>query len=543
MERVWQEGGGIADIPPQADVPVPTEQLCLLLYRTRGTQLLCHGRNPMVRSFRSRLWSCLSREPQPNSRLQVQLRKALQANRELHALRCDFELKLGVAQKNRDEVALYFPHNIDFRGRAYTMHPYLNHLGSDVVRGLLLFAQPRPLGERGLVWLRIQVANLFGGGVDKKCLEERERFAVANMARISESAVSPLDGERWWMQAEDPWQCLAACIELHEAMCSLDPAAFESRLPVHQDGSCNGLQHYAALARDLEGGRAVNLLPGPEPADVYRRAAAARGCASMALTPRRRGIANLVTEAVLKDSLLQSEDPVHGSKARPCATRPALGSHAQPPPQVSQASRLVGHVDRKLVKQTVMTSVYGVTFMGARDQIFNRRAARCLLLHAGSQKHSSPRPNRLKERKAFDSFGDNKQTAMYAAREVLEALGDMFENARSVMDWLNECAREIAKDGESMRLCRCLLLHSHSPPAADESVRWRTPIGLPVVQVRLQSIFHAASTDRPQPYRKPTKRSVQTVLQTFAVLCVPCALSAAAPSDLGPPARTQATSL
>ena len=29
-------------------------------------------------------------------------------------------------------------------------------------------------------------------------------------------------------------------------------------------------------------------------------------------------------------------------------------------------------IDRKLVKQTVMTSVYGVTFLGARDQIANR---------------------------------------------------------------------------------------------------------------------------------------------------------------------------
>lgn len=29
-------------------------------------------------------------------------------------------------------------------------------------------------------------------------------------------------------------------------------------------------------------------------------------------------------------------------------------------------------IDRKLVKQTVMTSVYGVTFVGARMQILNR---------------------------------------------------------------------------------------------------------------------------------------------------------------------------
>ena len=36
------------------------------------------------------------------------------------------------------------------------------------------------------------------------------------------------------------------------------------------------------------------------------------------------------------------------------------------------AQLLLLEIDRKLVKQTVMTSVYGVTFLGARMQILNR---------------------------------------------------------------------------------------------------------------------------------------------------------------------------
>ena len=39
---------------------------------------------------------------------------------------------------------------------------------------------------------------------------------------------------------------------------------------------------------------------------------------------------------------------------------------------VPEAMVLRDNVDRKLVKQTVMTSVYGVTFVGARTQIGNR---------------------------------------------------------------------------------------------------------------------------------------------------------------------------
>lgn len=47
--------------------------------------------------------------------------------------------------------------------------------------------------------------------------------------------------------------------------CAGDPSRYISHLPVHQDGSCNGLQHYAALGRDLSGGFAVNLTPSDKP--------------------------------------------------------------------------------------------------------------------------------------------------------------------------------------------------------------------------------------------------------------------------------------
>jgi DNA-directed RNA polymerase, mitochondrial len=67
------------------------------------------------------------------------------------------------------------------------------------------------------------------------------------------------------MEAEDPWQFLAACFEVSDAFQSPDPTAYESRLPVQMDGSCNGLQHYAALGRDKEGGMAVNLRPADQP--------------------------------------------------------------------------------------------------------------------------------------------------------------------------------------------------------------------------------------------------------------------------------------
>lgn len=76
-------------------------------------------------------------------------------------------------------------------------------------------------------------------------------------------------GGKWWQTSDEPFQTLAACIEVTAAMRSKDPAQFVSYFPTHQDGSCNGLQHYAALGRDQAGAESVNLSPFTHPQDVY----------------------------------------------------------------------------------------------------------------------------------------------------------------------------------------------------------------------------------------------------------------------------------
>jgi DNA-directed RNA polymerase len=139
-----------------------------------------------------------------------------------------------VARKMKDEDGFYYPHNLDFRGRAYPMHPYLNHLGSDLCRGILEFAEGRPLGKSGLRWLKIHLANLYAGGVDKLSYEGRIAFTENHLDDIFDSADRPLEGRRWWLSAEDPFQCLAACVNLSEALRSPSPETSISHMPVHQ---------------------------------------------------------------------------------------------------------------------------------------------------------------------------------------------------------------------------------------------------------------------------------------------------------------------
>ena len=80
-----------------------------------------------------------------------------------------------------------------------------------------------------------------------------------------------------------------------------------SNLPVHQDGTCNGLQHYAALGGDSRGAQQVNLDVTDKPSDVYTY------------------VANMVQKVI-------DEDVKKGDK---------------------YAMMLTGKIARKVVKQTV----------------------------------------------------------------------------------------------------------------------------------------------------------------------------------------------
>ena len=295
-----------------------------------------------------------------------------------------------------------------------------------------------------------------------------ERGSRVGAARPSASpAPAPVASRRTWQ----------ACIELSAALKHPQelggPHAFVSHLPVHQDGSCNGLQHYAALSRDecaLSPRPRLMLAPiscspAPIPLSLERLLATrTRSCTLMAVysapvlplaskalsvlglsasarelslrrtpaVPGRYGAkqVNLTPSdkpqdvytgvaTILQHKVRQRHDraPERGRQPRlllgsfDTAPRHALArflgapssgplpvcpSHTiivvamnAPRPaclrdQVNEdlvsgdedaklmASLCHQRITRKIVKQTVMTSVYGVTFVGARDQIHRR---------------------------------------------------------------------------------------------------------------------------------------------------------------------------
>lgn len=136
------------------------------------------------------------------------------------------------------------------------------------------------------------------------------------MENIIDSADNLLNGLKWWVKSDKPWQTLATCMEIAKAIRSPDRTKFMSSFPIHQDGSCNGLQHYAALGRDTAGAYSVNLCPAEVPQDVFS------------------DVAELVEK-------LRKADEEQG---------------------LPVASILKGFVKLKVIKQTVMTTVSNVYF-------------------------------------------------------------------------------------------------------------------------------------------------------------------------------------
>jgi DNA-directed RNA polymerase len=176
---------------------------------------------------------------------------------------------MDMAKKFLDEPALYFPYQLDFRGRVYSVPSGLTPQGHDIAKGLLTFSNGKPLGtQRAADWLAIHGANLFG--YDKVSLEDRVKWVRDNQRNILQTVLSPLDF-RWWEAADKPWQFLAFCHEWVGYM--KEGLAFVSHLPIALDGSCNGLQHFSAMLRDPVGGAATNLTPTAKPQDIYQTVA------------------------------------------------------------------------------------------------------------------------------------------------------------------------------------------------------------------------------------------------------------------------------
>jgi DNA-directed RNA polymerase len=184
----------------------------------------------------------------------------------------------------------YHMYYLDFRGRKYPVTAYLHEQGTDLAKGLLLRNDSKKIGRAGYEWLLISLASNWAGDAgrsdgsktDKIPLRERIAWSEDNEELFMAYAASPKVNQGW-MQADKPWQFLAACFELkklreYQSTLTSDNAryseeimyGYESHLECYIDGSNNGSQHLSALTRDEITAPHVNLVPMELPGDLYK---------------------------------------------------------------------------------------------------------------------------------------------------------------------------------------------------------------------------------------------------------------------------------
>lgn len=296
IQRVWKAGGGVLGVPLKSGPVKPEMPMGAEWDKAVGTpeELAVFNRwkRRMVAYYDSqREWKSHVRE-----------------------------LSGFLKSLNRGHERMWFPVFVDSRGRWY-YRGSPNPQGSDMSKGVLHFADKKPLGKRGLFWLKVHIANSFG--FDKKDMETRAAWTDQHWEAIERALDAPEDYPDVW-GTDAPWVMYSAAYELREAYRSGDPYSYECGVPVAKDATCSGLQHFSALLRDPIGGKFVNLTESTgTKEDIYMK------------------VADNTLMVIRKDS-------------------------ENPDPLVSVPARfwLKHGVPRALVKKPVMTYVYGATFIG-----------------------------------------------------------------------------------------------------------------------------------------------------------------------------------
>ena len=334
----------------------------------------------------------------PPAELAALTRKADQVrkiNRRLVGARTLLSMDMSTAELMAKHSRFWTPMNLDWRGRVYGV-PSFNFQREDRVRALFLFADGEPIGEEGLYWLKVHAANCGDfDKISKRPFSARVQWVDNHLEQIERAAAKPLD-EKWWMEADKPFQFLAACFELSEALAA--GPKFVSQLPISFDGSCSGLQHLSAMTRDKKTADQVNLTPNETPQDIYQN------------------VANIVAARVEKDA---AEGDVIAAT-------------------VSNAIKTIDR--RKLVKRNVMTYSYSSTVLGMAEQL---REDTMYDLSVSVLKREIPE----------HPFGDDDgyKASIYLAKCTYAAIKEAVPLPAQVMGFLQRLVRATANKNELLR--------------------------------------------------------------------------------------------
>lgn len=253
---------------------------------------------------------------------------------------------IGQARRYSKFDAIYFVYALDSRSRVYAQSSTISPQSNDLGKALLRFTEGHPISSiEALKWFCVAGANLWGW--DKKRFEDRVSNVLdsefQDMCR--DIAADPLTFTQW-VGADEPYQFLAWAMEYAQYLDLVDEGRsdeFRTHLPVHQDGSCSGIQHYSAMLKDEVGAKAVNLLPSDAPQDIY-------GAVAKVVIGKNNKLMDAQEGDVYESGSLQLE----GAELRAMAS----------------AWDSIG-ITRSLTKKPVMTLPYGSTRITCRESVID----------------------------------------------------------------------------------------------------------------------------------------------------------------------------
>lgn len=315
-------------------------------------------------------------------------------NIEASSKRTAFLTALSIARRYSLFPAIYFPYQLDFRGRIYAA-PQLNPQGPDWMKAMLQFAEGKPLDEESAPFLAIHLANCGAfNKIDKAPLEERVRWVYDNEEAIVACADAPFEN-RWWTEADSPYCFLAACREWVGWL--RQGPGFISHLAVALDGSCSGIQHFSMALADEVGGRAVNLVPSDKPADIYTL------------------VLEAAVQRIKKDATSDSEDR-----------------------EVARQWLRSGLLTRSTFKRPTMTFGYGSNHFGFREQILTDTLRPVYKAYQRGEGE-------------WHFVGNGFAASLYLAKVTMDAVQRTVIKAAEAMTWLKKVAGVVTAEGLPVR--------------------------------------------------------------------------------------------